>query len=77
METDMPTNGPSVARRRIAKIGPIVALILFASALIMQVIDIYQSHRPISPAHFAALALAALVVVMSAGTYLYAVARKN
>ena len=73
----MPTNGPSVARRRMAKIGLIVALILFAASLIMQAIDIYQTHRTISPTHFASLALAALAVVVGAGTCLYAVSRKN
>jgi hypothetical protein len=77
-ETDMPTNGPSVARRRMAKIGLIVALILFAASLIMQAIDIYQTHRAISPTHFASLALAALAIVVGAGTYYYyAVSRKN
>jgi hypothetical protein len=73
----MPTNGPSVARRRLAKIGVIVALILLAASLIMQAIDIYQAHRAISPVHIAALALAALAIVVGAATYLYAVSRKN
>jgi uncharacterized membrane protein YcjF (UPF0283 family) len=76
-EADMPTNGPSVARRRLARIGMIVALILFATSLIMQAIDIYQAHRAISPVHFAALALAALAIVMGAGAYFYTVSRKN
>jgi hypothetical protein len=57
--------------------GLIVALILFATSLIMQAIDIYQTHRAISPAHIASLALAALAIVMGAGTYLYTVSRKN
>jgi hypothetical protein len=73
----MPTNGPSVARRRLAKIGVIVALVLLAASLIMQAIDIYQAHRAISPVHIAALALAALAIVVGAGAYLYAVSRKN
>lgn len=76
-ETDMTTNGPSVARRRLAKIGMIVALILFATSLIMQAINIYQAHRAISPVHIAYLALAALAIVLGAGIYLYAVSRKN
>jgi hypothetical protein len=73
----MPTNGPSVARRRLAKIGVIVALMLLAASLIMQAIDIYQAHRAISPVHIAALALAALAIVVGAATYLYVVSRKN
>jgi hypothetical protein len=73
----MPTNGSSVARRRLAKTGLIVALILFATSLIMQAIDIYQTHRAISLAHIASLALAALAIVMGAGTYLYMVSREN
>jgi hypothetical protein len=73
----MPTNGPSVARRRLAKIGIFVALILFTTSLIMQAINIYQAHRAISPVHVASLALAALAIVLGAGTYLYAVSRKN
>jgi hypothetical protein len=55
----------------------IVALILFATSLIMQAIDIYQAHRAISPVRFAALALAALAIVMGAGAYFYTVSRKN
>ena len=73
----MPTNGLSAARRRIAKTGLIVALVLIATAVILQAVDLYQSHRAISPAHIAALALAALAVVTGAGAYLYGVSRKN
>jgi hypothetical protein len=73
----MPINGPSVARRRVATIGLIVATILLVASFILRGIDIYQTHPSISPAAAASLALGVLAVVMGAVTYFYAVLRRK
>ena len=73
----MPINGPSVARRRVATIGLIVATILLVASFILRGIDIYQTHPSISPAAAASLALGVLAVVMGAVTYFYAVLRSK
>ncbi len=70
----MPMNGSSVARRRVVKIGLIVATILFVAS---RSIDIYQTHQSMSPAAIASLALGALGVVMAAGAFFYAVLRRK
>ena len=76
-ETDVPINGPSVARRRVVKIGLIVAIILFVASLVARAIDIYQTHQSISPAAIASLALGALGVVIAGGAFFYAVWRRK
>lgn len=73
----MPINGSSVARRRVVKIGLIVATILFIASLVMRSIDIYQSQQSISPAAIASLALGALGVVMAAAAFFYVVLRRK
>ena len=73
----MPINGPSVARRRVATIGLIVATILLVASFILRGFDIYQTHPSISPAAAASLALGVLAVVMGAVTYFYAVLRRK
>ena len=73
----MPINGPSVARRRVATIGLIVATILLVASFILRGIDIYQTHPSISPAAAASLALGVLAVVMGAVTYFYGVLRRK
>jgi hypothetical protein len=73
----MPINGPSVARRKVATIGLIVATILLVASFILRGIDIYQTHPSISPAAAASLALGVLAVVMGAVTYFYAVLRRK
>jgi len=58
----MPINGPSVARRRVATIGLIVATILLVASFILRGIDIYQTHPSISLAAAASWLLACLLL---------------